>query len=444
VDAAVRAAITAQPQWNAFGRAGRARLLHRIADLLEARMDEFALAEVSDQGKTFQQARHFEMPRSVRNLRFFADLVVSDGFIRGSIMTQVEAPTLNGEYKIIAESVAQREPVGVAGIIVPWNLPLYLLTWKIAPALAMGNTVVAKPSELTSLTAFMLAELVQEAQLLPGVLNIVFGRGPSAGEALVSHPDVTAIAFTGGTLTGRRIASLAGSFGKKVSLELGGKNPSIVFADCPDLFDAVKTNVRAAFSNQGEICLCCSRIYVQQAIYDDFVRQFAKETETIVRKGETIGALISRQHLEKVRGYVEEARATGASILECEIEKSSDGYYMNPTIICGLSDKSRLWKEEIFGPVVCIKPFSGEEKESIMLANDTEYGLAASIWTRDMAKAQRLARQIKAGTIWINCWMVRDLAAPFGGMKASGHGREGGIYSLDFFSEFKTITSLNT
>jgi aminomuconate-semialdehyde/2-hydroxymuconate-6-semialdehyde dehydrogenase len=345
-------------------------------------------------------------------------------------------------------SFTRHEPLGVVGIISPWNLPLYLFTWKIAPALAMGNCVVAKPSEFTSLTAYKFAGIAKEAGVPDGVLNFVFGCGGTAGQMLVEHRHIRAVSFTGGTTTGRKIAGAASHLGKKVSLELGGKNPSIIFADC-DLENAIATSVRAAFTNQGEICLCCSRILVERSIFDTFLQRFVEKV-TLLKVGNPldpdtdVGALVSKVHHSKVYSYVELAKEENATI-HCggtipTIEGFEKGHFLTPTVISGLKLESRLLKEEIFGPVVCVVPFDSEE-DAIHIANDVDYGLAASVWTNDGRKGQRVGRQVKTGIVWINCWMVRDLATPFGGVKASGYGREGGTYALEFFSDIKTITT---
>lgn len=402
------------------------------------RLQLLAEAESRDQGKTLAQARHLEIPRCATNLRFYASLLLN----HREICSQTEAPAVHSTSQTV------HEPIGVVGVISPWNLPLYLLTWKVAPALAMGNCVIAKPSELTSLTAFMLTSMATEAGFPPGVFNVIFGTGDSAGRSLVEHPQVQAVSFTGGTVTGRKIAAMAAPLGKKCSLELGGKNAAVVFADC-DLDEAVQTSVRAAFSNQGEICLCCSRVYVHEAIYAEFARRFVQESSKLVvgdplDPQTSLGSVISQAHLEKILSYLELARSEGAQILlggERRVVKDHEGgYFVAPTIIAGAAQSSRLMQEEIFGPVVCLSSFSTEE-QAISLANDVQYGLATSIWTLNGGVANRVARQVKSGVVWINCWMVRDLATPFGGMKASGIGREGGTYSLEFFSDIKTITT---
>eukprot|EP01098_Paradermamoeba_levis_P007594 TRINITY_DN3147_c0_g1_i1.p1 TRINITY_DN3147_c0_g1~~TRINITY_DN3147_c0_g1_i1.p1 ORF type:complete len:391 (-),score=103.64 TRINITY_DN3147_c0_g1_i1:33-1205(-) len=347
----------------------------------------------------------------------------------------------------VAVNYTVRSPVGAAGLISPWNLPLYLLTWKIAPALAVGNTVICKPSELTSLTAWMLCKVMVEAGLPPGVCNMVFGYGAKAGAALVGHPKVPLISFTGGTKTGEAILLNSAKYFKKVSLELGGKNPNIIFDDC-NFAEALATSVRSSFANQGEICLCGSRIYVQDTIYDKFVEGFVQKTKEI-KVGDptdpttTMGALVSKEHRQKIEYYVQVAKEEGGKILtggaRPELDGNlKDGYFYQPTVIVGLGPSSRVQMEEIFGPVVTISPFKTEE-EVLEYANCTEYGLSASVWTLNVHRANRVAQKLQTGTVWVNCWMVRDLRVPFGGVKSSGVGREGGAHSIDFFTEHKTI-----
>ncbi|MCP3902613.1 MAG: aldehyde dehydrogenase [Planctomycetes bacterium] len=435
VERAVSAARRAFPGWAATPAAERSRVMLKIADLVEANLEALARAESIDNGKPLALARAVDIPRAVANLRFFATAILH---------TQSEAHLTDGA----ALNYTRREPRGVAGCISPWNLPLYLFTWKIAPALATGNTVVAKPSELTPMTAHRLAELCAEAGLPPGVLNVVHGLGPKVGAALVAHPDVPAISFTGGTATGAAIAARAGPQFKKLSLELGGKNPNLVFADA-DFDTALRTSVRAAFANQGQICLCGSRILVEQPLYDRFVEAFASATRELVvgdpfDEATHQGALVSSQHLEKVRGYVDLARAEGGTVL-CGGERPGDlpercagGWFLEPTVITGLDAGCRVNREEIFGPVVTIMPFQ-REPDAVTWANATPYGLAATIWTRDLDRAHRVANQVQAGIVWINCWLLRDLRTPFGGMKNSGVGREGGDEALRFFTEPKNV-----
>jgi aminomuconate-semialdehyde/2-hydroxymuconate-6-semialdehyde dehydrogenase len=435
VAAAVRAARDAFPEWSTTSAAGRSELLLRIAERIEGDLERFAHAESVDTGKPLQVARQVDIPRAVSNFRFFATAILH--FSSESHSTDLQA--LN--YTL-------RRPRGVAGLISPWNLPLYLLTWKIAPALATGNTAVAKPSELTPMTARLLADVCREVGLPRGVLNIVQGLGAKAGAAITAHPDVGTVSFTGGTRTGAEISTVTGPLFKKVALELGGKNPTIVFADA-DLDEALPTSVRAAFSNQGQICLCGSRILVEQEIFDGFVERFVSATREL-KPGDPLlertrqGALVSRSHLQKVDSYVTLAREEGGTVL-CGgrspaglPSRCRDGFFYEPTVITGLSPACRVNREEIFGPVVTILPFR-DEREAVEQANSTDYGLAASIWTRDLSRAHRMAEQVAAGVVWINCWMVRDLRVPFGGMKASGVGREGGAEALRFFTEPKNV-----
>jgi len=435
VQQAVDAAESAFPDWSATPAARRSRIILDIADRIEGSLEAFARAESIDAGKPIDVARTVDIPRAVANLRFFATAILH---------TRSEAHPTDLE----AINYTLRRPRGIAGLISPWNLPLYLLTWKIAPAIATGNTAVAKPSELTPMTAFMLAQTCIDAGLPPGVLNIVHGVGPVAGDALCRHPSVGTLSFTGGTATGAAIASVAAPMFKKVALEMGGKNPNIVFADA-NLDDAVATSVRAAFSNQGQICLCGSRIFVERSIYPEFLRRFV-ETTGRLRQGDPLepgtqqGALVSRAHLEKVLGYIELARNEGATVacggsIPKELpERVRGGYFLKPTVLTGLPADCRVNREEIFGPVVSVTPFENED-EVVGWANGTDYGLAASIWTSDITRAHRMAERIACGTIWINCWMIRDLRVPFGGMKHSGLGREGGEEALRFFTEPKNV-----
>ena len=423
VDAAVAAARAAFPAWSRTTAAERSRLLLRLADLIERDLDPLACMESEDNGKPLSLARTLDIPRAVANFRFFATAILH----HASEAHVTDSSALN--YTL-------RQPLGVAGLISPWNLPLYLLSWKFAPAIASGNTCVAKPSELTPLTANRLAELSLEAGLPAGVMNIVHGYGPKAGAALVEHRDVPMISFTGGTVTGARVAAAAAPMFKKLSLELGGKNPTVVFADA-DFEQAVSTSLRSAFWNQGEICLCGSRIFVEESIYDDFVERFAAKAKAL-RIGEDIGALVSEPHMKKVLGYIDLAKEEGGSIVAGGKRIDREGYFVEPTVITGLGCDRRVLQEEIFGPVVTITPFR-DEAEAVGFANSTRYGLSASIWTRDLQRAHRVAAAIDSGTVWINCWLLRDLRVPFGGAKDSGVGREGGFESLNFFTEAKNV-----
>ena len=435
VELAVDAARRAFPGWSSTPAAERSRLLLAIADLIDLNRDRLALAESVDNGKPVALARDLDIPRAASNFRFFATAIL-------------HSSSESHETDQMALNFTLRQPRGVAGLISPWNLPLYLFTWKVAPAIATGNTAVGKPSELTPATAHLLSELCQEAGLPGGVLNIVHGTGPKAGAALVAHPDVPTISFTGGTATGAEIARVAGPQFKKLSLELGGKNPYVICEDV-DLDEVVDTGLRAAFANQGQLCLCGSRILVHERIHDDLVERFVAATEKL-RVGDPLdedtdqGALISRAQLEKVQRYVALAEEEGGCIRcggaspEPVNERCRNGFFFRPTVITGLPPTSAVNQEEIFGPVTSFIPFSDED-EAIDIANSTPYGLAASLWTRDLTRAHRMAARIAAGTVWVNCWMLRDLRVPFGGMKESGVGREGGDESLTFFTEPKNV-----
>lgn len=434
VQAAVEAAETAFPGWSTCGAYERYRILHRIADLIQERQEELAQAESRDSGKAITTALTVDIPRAEANLRFFATAILH---------FSTESHPMEGQ----AVNYTLRQPIGTVGCISPWNLPLYLFTWKIAPALATGNCVVAKPSELTPMTAFLLSKICIEAGLPPGVLNIVHGLGPAAGQAIVEHPKIKAISFTGGTATGRTLARTAAPMFKKLSLELGGKNPNLVFADC-DFEAAISTTVRSSFANNGQICLCGSRIYIERPLYEKFRDELVRRAKLLVTgdpadPATDLGALVSKQHREKVMGYLSLAREEGGSIL-CGGEpvalpgELSGGYYLSPAIIENLPNGCRTNQEEIFGPVVTLQPFDTEE-EALALANSTEYGLASTVWTSNISRATRIAEHIQAGIVWVNCWMVRDLRTPFGGVKNSGVGREGGTEALRFFTEAKNV-----
>ncbi|WP_038032922.1 aldehyde dehydrogenase [Thermonema rossianum] len=434
VEAAVQAARAAFPAWASMPVRQRAHYLMRIAEGIEARLAMWAEAESRDTGKPLSLAQQVDIPRAALNFEFFATAIMQ----MASESYQTDTHAIN--YVL-------RQPLGVVACISPWNLPLYLFTWKIAPALAAGNCVVAKPSELTPVTATLLAGLCQEAGLPPGVLNIVHGVGTEVGEPMVLHPQVKAVSFTGGTRTGARIAELAAPRFKKLSLELGGKNPTIVFADA-DYEQALETSVRAAFRNQGEICLCGSRVLIEASLYERFKKDFVERTQRL-RIGDPLdpatdlGALISEAHRQKVLSYIDLAKEEGGTVLTGGVAlqpagRCANGYFMAPTVIEGLDAHCRTNQEEIFGPVVTLIPFETEE-EAVHLANATPYGLSASVWTQNLARAHRVAAAIEAGIVWVNSWMLRDLRTPFGGMKASGVGREGGFDALRFFTEPKNV-----
>ncbi len=434
VNDAVKSAELAFPSWSSMPLGKRSSILSKIADLIDRDLDLLALAESVDQGKPLKLAKAVDIPRASANMRFYAT---------AAMHFASESHLMEGE----AINYTTRTPVGVVGCISPWNLPLYLFTWKIAPALAAGCTVVAKPSELTPMTAFLFSKLCIEAGLPAGVLNIVHGLGHKAGQAIVEHPDVTAISFTGGTVTGKTIAATAAPMFKKLSLELGGKNPNIIFADC-DFEQAISTSIHSSFSNQGEICLCGSRILVERSMYEKFVSEFVKRTKELVvgdplEEKTRIGALISETHMNKVIGYINLAKNEGGQILcggnrVAPSGRCANGYFIEPTVIVGLDQYCRTNHEEIFGPVVTIMPFDKEE-EAIAYANSNAYGLSATLWTENLKRAHRVAHQIKSGIIWVNCWLLRDLRTPFGGMKQSGVGREGGWEALRFFTEAKNV-----
>jgi aminomuconate-semialdehyde/2-hydroxymuconate-6-semialdehyde dehydrogenase len=433
VNEAVRSAKVAFNFWTMMPLDKRSAILNRVADLIDRDLDSLALAESTDQGKPLKLAKSVDIPRASANMRFYATASMH----------------VASESHLMQEAInyTTRTPIGVAGCISPWNLPLYLFTWKIAPALAAGCTVVAKPSELTPMTAFLFSKLCMEAGLPPGVLNIVHGLGDKVGQAIVEHPDVLAISFTGGTVTGKKIASTAAPMFKKLSLELGGKNPNIIFADC-DFEQAISTSINSSFSNQGEICLCGSRILVERSIYQQFVDEFVKRTKELVvgdplEEKTRVGALVSEAHMNKVLGYIELANSEGGQILcggkRVKISgRCENGYFVEPTVIVGLDQYCRTNQEEIFGPVVTIMSFDKEE-DAIAYANSNAYGLSATIWTENLKQAHRVAHQVKSGIIWVNCWLLRDLRTPFGGMKQSGVGREGGWEALRFFTETKNI-----
>jgi aminomuconate-semialdehyde/2-hydroxymuconate-6-semialdehyde dehydrogenase len=434
VQLAVDAAKAAFEGWKTTGLEERMMILMRIADGIEKRMEEFVAAESRDNGKPLKLARAVDIPRAVSNFRFYASALQHFAS---------ESHHMPG----VAVNYTLRQPIGVVGCISPWNLPVYLFSWKIAPALAAGNCVVAKPSEVTPYTAYLLSQVCIEAGLPKGVLNIVHGLGGKVGQAIVEHPEIKAISFTGGTETGKRIAATAAPMFKKLSLELGGKNPTVVFADC-DFDSTVKQVVTASFANQGEICLCGSRIFVERSIYEKFRDAFvARVSELKVgdpnEDASNLGAIVSLPHKEKILSYIELAQEEGGKVLcggnEVELSgRCADGYFIEPTVIEGLDYLCRTQQEEIFGPVVTLTPFDTEE-EALAMANSVKYGLASSVWTNDLKKAHRVAEKIEAGIVWINCWLLRDLRTPFGGIKASGVGREGGWEALRFFTEAKNV-----
>jgi len=436
VDLAVAAAEAAFPDWSNKPAAERSKILLRIADLIERDLEKLSRAESIDTGKPLSLARSLDIPRAASNFRFFATAILH---------TESEAHITDDG---VAFNYTLRQPRGIAGLISPWNLPLYLLSWKIAPAIAVGNTAIAKPSELTPMTAFLLCEICAEAGLPNGVLNVVHGTGPNVGSAITAHPKINTISFTGGTVTGKKVAEAAAPLFKKVSLELGGKNPNIVFADA-DLDAAIAGSVRSSFANQGQVCLCGSRVFVERSAYKNFVDRFIEKASQL-KIGDPLdekteqGAIVNKAQLDKVKFYVDLAQKEGGKISlggktpDSINDRCRDGYFFPPTVITGLPVSCRTNREEIFGPVVTITPFDNEE-EVIGYANDTDYGLASSVWTQNLNRAHRVAEKIHTGTVWVNCWLVRDLRVPFGGMKASGVGREGGIEALHFFTEAKNV-----
>ena len=431
---AVGSAKKAFPSWSQLSASKRSSFLLKLADELDEKLEYFAKAESKDNGKPLSLAKKVDIPRAIDNFRFFATAILHEN-------SEIHDMGTSGfNYTL-------RRPLGVVACISPWNLPLYLFTWKIAPALAAGNTVVAKPSEITPATAFILSELIDKVGFPKGVINIIHGKGEDAGQPLVSHPDVSLISFTGGTTTGEKINRIAAANFKKISLELGGKNPNVIFSDC-DFDKMIQTTVRSSFSNQGQICLCGSRILVESNLYTRFLKAFIQETKKLKigppkDPKSDLGSIVSKDHKEKILSYVELAKKEGGKVelggesINLEGEYSG-GFYMSPTIISGLDMSCRTNQEEIFGPVVTVMPFSSEN-EAIQLANNSRYGLAATVWTNDLKKAHRIADNIAAGIIWINSWLVRDLRTPFGGVKESGVGREGGYESLRFFTEPKNI-----
>ena len=434
VEVAIQAAKEAFPSWSGLSKQDRYEHLMRLSEGIKNRFEELVAAESYDNGKPEWLARLVDIPRASTNIEFFAT---------ASLHYASELHDMDGN----ALNYTLRKPVGVVGCISPWNLPIYLLTWKIAPALAAGNTVVAKPSEVTPMTAHILGEICQEVGFPKGVLNIIHGLGHKVGDAITRHPDTPIISFTGGTVTGAKIAEIAAPMFKKLSLELGGKNPNIVFADA-DFELALEMAVKASFSNQGQICLCGSRLFVERPIYDKFKAAFVEKTKALKvgnpkDADSNLGAVVSESHMNNILSRIEQAKQEGGTvlcggervILEGDLES---GFYIAPTIIEGLDYMCQTNQEEIFGPVVTITPFDSEQ-EVLEMANSTKYGLAGSVFTQDISKGHRVASAIESGVIWINTWLLRDLRIPFGGTKSSGVGREGGFKSLQFFTEEKNI-----
>jgi aminomuconate-semialdehyde/2-hydroxymuconate-6-semialdehyde dehydrogenase len=434
VDLAVEAAKKAFPAWSAMNQEERSAILIRIADKIEENLDMLAAAESKDNGKPVTLAKRVDIPRASSNMRFFATAAL-------------HFASESHQMGEIAINYTLKKPLGVVGCISPWNLPLYLFTWKIAPALAVGNCVVAKPSEVTPMTAYLFSKICLESGLPEGVLNIVHGLGAKVGAAITEHPSIPAISFTGGTATGKTIAAVAAPMFKKLSLELGGKNPNIIFDDC-NYEQALQTTVHSSFANQGQICLCGSRIFVHKNIYEKFRDDFVEKTKQLVvgdprEKSSNLGAVVSKDHKEKVLSYIELAKSEGGKVLTGGKEKVlegelAQGWYIEPTIIEGLPHDCRTNLEEIFGPVATIMPFETEE-EVLNYANCTQYGLSATLWTENLTRAHRMAKEIHSGIVWINTWLLRDLRTPFGGMKQSGVGREGGFEALRFFTEQKNV-----
>ena len=434
VNLAVDAARAAFPAWSQTSPEARFEVLMRLVSLIEREAEELARAESVDNGKPISLARMMDIPRAAANFRFYATAAMH---------------TANESHETIGQAInyTLRQPLGVVGCISPWNLPLYLFTWKIAPAIASGCTVVAKPSEVTPMTAYLLSKLCIEAGMPDGVLNIVHGLGPKVGASIVAHRDVKAISFTGGTKTGEEIARTAAPMFKKLSLELGGKNPNIIFADC-DYDQALETTVRSSFANQGQICLCGSRVFVERPIYERFKNDLvARALEMTIGDplddATNLGAVVSQPHMEKILSYVELARAEGGTILSGGKRvrmngRCSNGFFIEPTVIEGLAPDCRTNQEEIFGPVVSLMPFDSEA-EVVGYANSVRYGLSATVWTENLSRAHRVSAALESGIVWVNCWLLRDLRTPFGGVKDSGMGREGGFEALKFFTEEKNV-----
>jgi len=434
VSNAVDAAKQAFEGWSTTPAEDRFKVLNRIAELIDEHLDALALAETNDNGKPLWLSKKVDIPRASSNFRFFAT---------GIMHLSTESHSMEGR----AINYTLRQPIGIVGCISPWNLPLYLFTWKIAPALAAGNCVIAKPSEVTPMTGYLLSLICREAGLPNGVLNILHGTGPDCGSAMVKHPDIKAISFTGSTRAGKDIAATAAPMFKKLSLELGGKNPNIIFADC-DWEKMMRTTVQSSFANQGQICLCGSRVLVEESIYEKFKEEFVARVRKLtvgdpLEEQTKQGAVVSKVHFDKVMGCIELAKAEGGTILcggeaVTPVGRCSDGYFIQPTVVEGLQAHCRTNMEEIFGPVVTLQSFKTEE-EALQLANASDYGLSATIWTQDVSRANRVAAKVHSGVLWVNCWLLRDLRTPFGGFKNSGVGREGGWEALRFFTEPKNV-----
>lgn len=434
LEAAVNAAQQAQKSWADLSLENRADILNKVADAIDDHSNELAKTEAIDNGKPMSLAKNVDIYRAAANIRFFA---------QAATQFASESHAMGNE----AINYTLRDPIGIVGCISPWNLPLYLFTWKIAPALAAGNVVIAKPSEITPMTAFVFSKICIEAGLPAGVLNILHGTGPNIGSPLTTHPKIKAISFTGGTATGAHISKVTAGMFKKLSLELGGKNPTLVFADC-DFDDTIDNVVRSAFANQGQICLCGSRIYIERPLYEKFKAAFVDKVKNL-KIGDPLeantqhGALVSKPHMEKVLSYINLAQEEGGTLLTGGKQvtvsgRCANGYFVEPTVIEGLDNNCRTNQEEIFGPVCTIMPFDNDE-QAIELANGSEYGLASSVWTNDLKRAHRVAKEVEAGIVWINCWLLRDLRTPFGGVKSSGVGREGGLEAMRFFTEPKNV-----
>lgn len=426
---AIKAAKDAFPSWKKTTKLERSKILKKLASLIRENFNEFVSAETTDNGKPLKVSENVDIPRSSENLEFYAEEILK---FEGEKFSD----------KGMGENYLEYSPIGPIVSISPWNLPLYLFTWKIAPALAAGNTVIAKPSEVTPMTAYMFTRLCNQAGLPPGVLNVIHGLGHKVGDTLTTHPDVKAVSFTGSTATGKVIAKNCGAHMKKYSLEMGGKNPNIIFADC-DFDKALSTTMRSSFANQGQICLCGSRVFIERSIYEKFKEGMLQKVKKL-KLGDPLdaathqGAVVSEAHMNKVLSFFKIAKTEGGTFLSGGKRADREGFFIEPTIIENLKFDCRTNQEEIFGPVVTITPFDNEA-EVISWANSTEYGLSASLWSEDLEKAKRIASLIDSGVVWINTWMLRDLRTPFGGMKESGRGREGGTFALKFYSDVKNI-----